>query len=85
MKALVRHRLAREAKALQARYDAKSINRNARQDVICVADFDGTAGAQLGIPADSTKFEVLVLDRKGQLIRHWLTVPSSEELAAALK
>jgi hypothetical protein len=83
--ALVRHRLDAEAKRLQPRYVAKKITRNPRSDVFAVADFDGTIAAQFGIPADSTAFQVLVLGRKGELLRRWTDVPTAEELAAVVK
>jgi len=83
--AVVRHRLDAEAKRLQPRYVAKKIARNPRSDVYAVADFDGTIASQFGIPADSTSFQVLVLDRKGELLRRWTDVPTAEELAAVVK
>ena len=83
--ALVRRRLDAEARRLQPRYLAKKIARNPRSDVFAVADFDGTIGSQLGIPADSIAFQVLVLDRKGELLRRWTDVPTTEELAAVVK
>jgi hypothetical protein len=83
--ALIRRRLDAEAKRLHPRYVAKKITRNPRSDVFAVADFDGTVGSQLGIPPGSTEFQVLVLGRKGELLRRWTNVPTAEELAAVLK
>lgn len=84
-KALVRQRLAGEARALQIRYKAKNVTHDARQDVICVTDFDGKVGSQLGLADRATSFEVLVLGRKGELLRRWTDVPTKEELAEVLK
>ena len=83
--ALVRHRLDAEAKRLQPRYLAKKITRNPRSDVFAVADFDGTIAPQFGIAPDSIAFQVLVLDRKGELLRRWTDVPTAAELAAVVK
>jgi hypothetical protein len=83
--ALVRRRLDGEAQRLQTRYIAKKITRDARKDVFAVTDFDGTVGSQIGIPADSIAFQVLVLGRKGELLARWTDVPSPEQLAAVVK
>lgn len=83
--AIVRRRLDREAQPLQQRYQTKNISRNARKDVFAVTDFDGGIASQLGLPAGSNAFQVLVLGRKGELLRHWTEVPRAEELATVLK
>jgi hypothetical protein len=82
---LVRHRLDEEAKRLQARYNAMKITRPARQDVHVVADFDGTVSAQLGAESGIPTFHVFVFGRDGELLHQWNDVPSSEELAGAVK
>ena len=82
---LVRHRLNKEAKRLQARYDAKKIASNARSDIFAVADFDGTAASQLGEQAEATDFRVFVFGRNGELLAQWNDVPSAEQLAAVVK
>jgi len=46
--AVIRHRLDVEAKEIQKSYAERHINRNARDDVYVVADFDGKAVSQLG-------------------------------------
>ncbi|SRR6266567_1644998 len=83
--ALVRHRVNEEARRLQARYDIKKIARDARRDIFTVTDFDGTASAQLGEPAEATDFCVFVFGRTGELLAQWHGVPSAEQLAAAVK
>ena len=83
--AVVRRRLDSEAKRLQQRYKAMNMTRDARKDAFAVTDFDGTIGSQLGIPAGSTAFQVLVLARNGELLRRWTDVPTADELSAALK
>lgn len=83
--AVIRHRLDLEAKEVQKSYAARHINRNAREDIFVVADFDGKAVSQLGINPISTEFAVFVFDGKGRLVRRWNDVPSEEALAQATK
>jgi hypothetical protein len=83
--AFIRHRVREEAKRLQARYDAKKISRDAKNDIFVVTDFDGTAASQLGQLAGATDFCVFVFGRTGELLAQWHSVPSVGELAAAVK
>jgi hypothetical protein len=83
--ATIRHRLDVEAKEIQKKYGELHINRNARDDVYVVADFDGNAVSQLGIAPTSAEFAVFVFDGKGRLVRRWNEVPSQETLAQAIK
>ena len=83
--AVIRHRLDLEAKELAKTYAARHINRNAREDIFVVADFDGKAVSQLGINPTSPEFAVFVFDGKGRLVRRWSDVPSEEALAQAIK
>jgi hypothetical protein len=83
--ALIRHRVNEEAKRLQARYDGKKIVRDARKDIFVATDFDGSVSSQLGEPQGAADFCVFVFGRKGELIAQWHGVPSSEQLAAAVK
>jgi hypothetical protein len=83
--ALVRRRLNGEAKRLQQRYTARKITRDPRKDVCAVADFDGTAVSQLGVPQGSPTFQVFVFKRNGELLQRWSDVPTAAELAAVLK
>lgn len=83
--AFVRHRMSEAAKRLQARYDAQKISRDAKSDIFVATDFDGTIAAQLGQSAEATDFGVFVFGKTGELLAQWRTVPSTEELAAALK
>jgi hypothetical protein len=83
--AFIRHRINEEAKRLQARYDVKKIERDARKDIFVATDFDGSMSSQLGEPEGATDFCVLVFGRNGELIAQWHGVPSAEQLAAALK
>ena len=83
LSASVRHGLDSEAKRLQKRYMAKGLSRDARSDIYAVADFNGQTAAQLDLQS-STEFQVLVLAHDGTLVRAWTSVPSAEELAAAL-
>jgi hypothetical protein len=81
--AFLRHRVKEEAKRLQARYDAGKIERDARGDILTVTDFDGTALSQLG--GQEANFHVFVFSESGELLQQWDNVPSTEQLAAALK
>jgi hypothetical protein len=83
--AFIHHRMREEAKRLQARYDALKISRDAARDIFVVPDFDGTVAAQLGATAGANEFSVFVFGSTGKLVSHWNTVPSADELAAALK
>ena len=83
--AFIRHRVSEAAKRLQSRYDALKISRDAKRDVFVVTDFDGTIASQLGQPADGTDFCVFVFGQTGELSAQWHGVPSTDELAAAIK
>jgi hypothetical protein len=82
---LVRHHVNEEARRLQAQYDAKGIRRDARKDIYVVTDFDGSVSSQLGQPERTTDFCVFVFGRNGELIAQWPELPSTEQLATALK
>ncbi len=81
----IRHRVREEAKRLQARYDSQKLSRDAKGDIFVVTDFDGTAASQLGKTARATDFSVFVFGRTGELLAQWPGVPSTAQLAAALK
>jgi hypothetical protein len=83
--AVIRHRLDLEAKEVQKSYAERHINRNARDDIYVVSDFDGKAVSQLGINPTSSEFAVFVFDGRGRLVRRWNDVPGAEMLAQALK
>ena len=83
--AVIRHRLDVEARDIQKSYAQRHINRNARDDIYVVADFDGKAVSQLGIAPSSSEFAVFVFDGKGRLVRRWSDVPAEDALAQALR
>ncbi len=83
--AVIRHRLDLEAKEVQKKYAERHINRDARNDIFVIADFDGKAVSQLGISPISSEFAVFVFDGRGRLVRRWNDVPSGEMLAQAIK
>ena len=83
--AFIRHRVREAAQRLQARYDAQKISRDAKSDIFVVTDFDGTIASQLGQSAEATDFCVFVFGQSGELLAQWHSVPSAEELAAAVK
>lgn len=83
--AIIRHRLDAEAKEVQASYAERHINRNARDDIFVVADFDGKAVSQLGINPTSSEFAVFIFDGKGRLVRRWSDVPTEEALGQAIQ
>jgi hypothetical protein len=83
--AFIRHRMHEAGKRLQVRYDSQKISRDARSDIFVVTDFDGTIASQLGQPAGAMDFCVFVFGQTGKLLGQWHSVPSMDELAAALK
>jgi hypothetical protein len=83
--AVIRHRLDLEAKEVQKSYAQRHINRDARNDIFVIADFDGKAVSQLGINPISSEFAVFVFDGRGRLVHRWSDVPSQEALAQAIK
>jgi hypothetical protein len=83
-KAIIRRRLDAEARDLQERYAEKQLTRDARQDVLVVADFDGKALAQLGLPPDTEEIKVFVFNRQGRLIARWSDVPPPDALPKAI-
>jgi hypothetical protein len=83
--AFIRYRMREAAKRLQARYDSQKISRDAKGDIFVVTDFEGTIASQLGQPAGATDFCVFVFGQTGKLLAQWHSVPSTDELAAALK
>lgn len=83
--AFIRHRVREEAKRLQERYDAQKISRDAKGDIFVATDFDGAIASQLGQTAGATDFCVFVFGQSGELLAQWHSVPSTDELAAALK
>ena len=83
--AMIRSRLDSEAKEVQKKYADLHINRNARDDIFVVADFEGKVVMQLGILPASSEFAVFVFDGKGALIRKWSDVPPQEQLAQAIR
>ena len=85
LSSLMRRRVDAEARNLQTRYDRLKIARNARQDVFAVADFESAVTTQLGSKPDAALFHVFVFGRNGELLKQWDDVPTTEELAAALK
>jgi hypothetical protein len=83
--AFIRHRMREEAKRLQARYDTLKISHDAARDILVVPDFDGTVASQLSDSKGTTDFSVFVFARTGELLAQWHEVPTTDELAAALK
>ena len=83
--AFIRHRVREETKRLQARYDAQKISRDAKSDIFVVTDFDGAVASQLGQSTGATDFCVFVFGKSGELLAQWHSVPSADELAAAIK
>jgi hypothetical protein len=81
---LVRHGLDNEARRMKPRYIAKGLTRDPRPDMYAVADFDGDLAAKLGLEAGALEFRVIILSGTGTLLREWTSVPSAQQLAAAV-
>jgi hypothetical protein len=85
MNSMVRRRLDSEARRLQSRYDQLKISRDARHDVVAVADFGSAIAKQLGSEWSANLFRAFVFGKNGEVINQWSDVPSAEELSSALK
>ncbi len=82
---VARHRLDAAAKRLQVRYDNHKIARTARQDVFATIDFGGPIAANFAGQSEAANFRVVVLGPTGELRQQWNDVPTTEQLAGALK
>jgi hypothetical protein len=82
---VARRRLDSAAKRIQVRYDSHKITRTARQDVFAVIDFGSTIAANFTNASDAFNFRVVVLGPTGGVRKEWTQLPTTEELAAALK
>ena len=83
-RAIIRQRLDAEAKKLKPNYEAKKIARDPRRDIYVVADFDGSAVAQLGLAPESQQLAVFVFNRQGKLIQRWNELPPNDSLGRAI-
>ena len=83
-RAIIRSRLDGEAKLLKPRYEAKKLTRNPRKDVYVVADFDGTAVAQLGLTPGGSDVTVFIFDSRGKLVARWDGMPPERAFVEAL-
>lgn len=81
---IIRRRLDAEAKELEAQYDAKQLTHDPRKDLYVVADFDGTAMAQLGLSPESNDVAVFVFNAGGKLVGRWAGVPPENAVAKAI-
>lgn len=83
-RAIIRSRLDAEADRLRPQYTAKHVGHDPRQDLFVVADFDGSALEQLGLPAASAEVAVFVFNSHGKMIAHWSDVPPEAALGRAI-
>jgi hypothetical protein len=83
-RAVIRSRLDGEAKLLKPRYEAKKLTRNPRKDDYVVADFDGTAVAQLGLTPGGSDVTVFIFDSRGKLVARWDGMPPERAFVEAL-
>ncbi|MFL6584026.1 MAG: hypothetical protein ACJ8KU_05870 [Chthoniobacterales bacterium] len=83
--AFVRRRFDLEIQRLQPIYRSMGRNRDPREDLFIVPDFDGRAMSQLGISGGATKTNVFVLTGDGRVVAHWSKLPPAEDLLAALE
>ncbi|MGI9088428.1 MAG: hypothetical protein ACR2HH_11915 [Chthoniobacterales bacterium] len=81
---VIRGRLDAEAKELKPQYAAKNLTRDPRQDVHVIADFDGAAVEELGLPVNSEEVAVFVFSGKGKLVQRWNGVPPDDSLGKAI-
>lgn len=83
-RAIIRRRLDGEAKELKPEYEAKNLTRDPRRDIYVVADFDGGAVEQLGLPVNAAGVAVFVFNGEGKLIARWGDVPPGDALPKAI-
>ena len=83
--AMARRRVDAEAERLQVRYKKKKIDRDARQDIFAVLDFDGKIASRLGDLSGTSRLRVFVFSRNGELLRKWSEIPAARDLAAVVK
>ena len=83
-KAFIRNRLNAEAERIRPDYRAKKLTRDPRQDILVVADFDGSEVGQLGLSPDSNAVGVFVFNGRGKLIARWNDVPPEGALPRAI-
>lgn len=81
---IIRGRLDSEAKRLKPEYEAKHLARDPRKDMHVIADFDGKAVAQLGLPMSSDQVMVFLFNGRGKLIQRWTDVPPDDSLGKAI-
>lgn len=84
-RAIIRGRLALEAKELKPQYEAKKLGRDPRRDIHVIADFDGSATEKLGIAANAGGMAVFVFNGQGRVIARWEEVPPGNSLPKALE
>ena len=82
---IIKHRLEAEAREIKQTYPARYVDRNPREDLFVVADFDGKAVSQLGVVPTSSDFAVFVFDGNSRLVKRWNDVPSAEALSSAIE
>lgn len=80
-----RRRANSEGKQLQMRYDRLKIDQDARQAVVVVTDFDDAITTQFRTKWSSDLFRVFIFGKKGDLIKEWTDLPTTDELSAAMK
>ncbi len=83
-RAIIRQRLNAEARKLAAEYQARKIAHSPREDVIAVADFDGSEVAKLGLAPEDSGLAVFVFDGRGRVVQRWFSVPSEDSLGKAI-
>ncbi|MDQ6624424.1 MAG: hypothetical protein M3Y86_13190 [Verrucomicrobiota bacterium] len=83
-RAVIRQRLDAEADKLRPQYAAKKINRNPRDDIFVIADFDGSAVQKLGLASDANGVSVFVFNGRGKLVERWNGVPPDDSLGKAI-
>lgn len=83
-RAIIRSRVAQEAKDFKSQYEAKKIAHDPRRDIHVIADFDGSASERLGLPAKAGGMTVFVFNGQGRLVARWNEVPPGDSLPRAL-
>lgn len=82
---IARGRLETAGRRLQARYDDHKITRPARKDVFAVIDYGGEISGKFADKIAISDFCIVILGPTGELRKEWMQLPTTQQLAAALK
>ncbi|MEP6808908.1 MAG: hypothetical protein ABI992_01590 [Chthoniobacterales bacterium] len=83
-RAIIRNRLGVEARELLPDYAKRKITHDPRGDLHAIADFDGKAVGQLGLPVENDAVVVFLFNGRGELLARWNGVPPANGAMAKI-